>query len=97
MDIPPDLPAPAAPLKPEMSKSDARAWQAAKAFEANFLAEMLKVAGLNSMPATFGGGAGEDAFSSMLTREYADLMASRGGIGLAEQVFESLKSRMQGE
>ena len=97
MDIPPVRPGPAMPPKPELSKSDARAWQAAKAFEANFIAEMLKGAGLNSMPASFGGGAGEDAFSGMLTREYADLMAGRGGIGLAEQVFESLKARMQGE
>ena len=45
------------------------------------------------MPDAFGGGAGEDAFSSLLTQEYGRLLAERGGIGLAEQVFELLKQR----
>ena len=46
--------------------------------------------------ATFGGGAGEEAFASLLTDEYARLLAERGGIGLAEQVFELLKERSRG-
>ena len=45
------------------------------------------------MPESFGGGAGEEAFASLLTDEYARLLAERGGIGLAEQVFELLKQR----
>ena len=54
---------------------------------------MLKYTGLNATSASFGGGAGEEAFASFLTDEYARLLAERGGIGLAEQVFELLKQR----
>ena len=54
---------------------------------------MLKYTGLNATSDTFGGGAGEEAFASLLTDEYARLLAERGGIGLAEQVFELLKQR----
>ena len=67
--------------------------KAAEAFEAAYLAEMLKYTGLNAMPDGFGGGAGEEAFGSLLTDEYARLLAERGGIGIAEQVFEALKQR----
>jgi Rod binding domain-containing protein len=93
MDIPPisASPAPASDSRPARSEAAARA--AAEAFEAAFLAEMLKYTGMNSQPDGFGGGAGEEAFSSFLTEEYARLMAARGGIGLAEQVFEILKQR----
>jgi peptidoglycan hydrolase FlgJ len=54
---------------------------------------MLKCTGLNANPDSFGGGAGEEAFASLLTDEYAKLLAERGGIGLAEQIFEVLKQR----
>ena len=67
--------------------------KAAQAFEASFLAEMLKNSGVNATPSGFGGGAGEEAFASFLTQEYARLIAERGGVGLAEQVFEMLKQR----
>jgi hypothetical protein len=43
------------------------------------------------MPAGFGGGPGEQAFASLLTEEYARLLSERGGIGLAERVFDILK------
>ena len=71
----------------------AAARRAAEAFEAAFLAEMLKYTGLNATSESFGGGAGEEAFASFLTEEYARLLAGRVGIGLAEQVFELLKQR----
>ena len=71
----------------------AAARRAAEAFEAAFLAEMLKYTGLNATSESFGGGTGEEAFASFLTEEYARLLAGRGGIGLAEQVFELLKQR----
>lgn len=80
------------PVAP-IDRSDAQAHAAAEAFEAAFLAEMLKSSGLNAMSESFGGGAGEEAFASFLTEEYAQLMSERGGIGLAEQVFETLKQR----
>jgi hypothetical protein len=54
---------------------------------------MLKTAGVNAMPSGFGGGAGEEAFASLLTDEYARKMAASGGIGLAQHVYQILKSR----
>lgn len=62
----------------------------AEEFEATFLAEMLKNSGLKGMEGEFSGGVGEEAFSGLLTQQYADAMASSGGIGLAEWVYKSL-------
>lgn len=75
--------------------------EAAQSFEAAFLAEMLAHAGLGASRAsesTFGGGIGgggpgEEAFSSLLTRAWADKMAEQGGIGLSERLFQSLAER----
>ncbi|MGR3514788.1 MAG: rod-binding protein [Paracoccaceae bacterium] len=58
--------------------------------EAQFLAEMLKSAGLSSSSSSFGGGIGEDQFSSFLVQEYADATVKAGGIGVAESIFQSL-------
>jgi Rod binding domain-containing protein len=93
MQLPPiGPPAPAA--KPDTPRpAEAAAKAAAQEFEAAFLAEMLRYTGLNATSESFGGGAGEEAFASFLTDEYARLLAERGGIGLAEQVFELLKQR----
>jgi len=90
-----DLPLIGATTAAERRPGPAREREAravAEAFEAAFLAEMLKHSGINETP-SFGGGAGEDAFSSLLTQEYATLLAERGGIGLAERVFEVLQQR----
>lgn len=71
--------------------------QKAKELEAAFLSEMLSFTGLGEAPEGFGGGgAGEDQFSSFLRNEQARLMVERGGIGLAERLFDSMK-RMDGE
>ena len=67
--------------------------KAAEAFEAAFLAEMLQYTDVNSMPDGFGGGVGEEAFGSFLTEQYARMLAERGGVGIAERVFEVLKQR----
>lgn len=93
MHLPPIAAVHAALPRPPEARADAAARKAAEDFEAAFLAEMLKSAGVNSMPSGFGGGAGEEAFASLLTDEYARRMAARGGIGLAERVYEILKSR----
>ncbi len=69
--------------------------RAAEAFEAAFLAEMLSHAGLGETRDAFGGGAGEDAFSSLLVREQARLMVDRGGIGLAESIHRALALRQE--
>ena len=65
-------------------------WKSAQTLEANFMAEMLKSAGLGKPRDSFGGGAGEDQFSSFLTREYADATVAAGGIGLAQSIYDSL-------
>lgn len=75
------------------SKSEAALLEAAIQLEASFLAEMLKSAGLGTSPQGFGGGAGEDQFSSLLVREQALAMARAGGIGLSESIYEALKER----
>ncbi len=75
---------------------DAKLMQAAQELEASFLAEMLKSAGLGKSRESFGGGVGEDQFSSFLVREQARAMVESGGIGLAQSLFEALKERDNG-
>ena len=84
------------PTPAATAHAEAEVRKAAQAFEASFLAEMLKHSGVNAAPSGFGGGAGEEAFASFLTQEYARMIAERGGVGLAEQVFEMLKQRTGG-
>ena len=62
----------------------------ARELEASFLAEMLKSAGVGEARKAFGGGAGEDQFSSFLVQEYAKATVEAGGIGLAETIYKSL-------
>ncbi|EBA08580.1 rod-binding protein [Sagittula stellata] len=89
MELTPDL-----PLSARGSEQNLRA--AALELEANFLAEMLKAAGVGETPEGFGGGAGEDQFSSLLRLEQARRMAATGGVGLTEMIFETLKERANG-
>ncbi len=62
----------------------------AREFEAAFLSEMLQHSGMGRARSAMGGGAGEDAFASLLAREQAKAFADGGGIGLARHVFDSL-------
>lgn len=77
------------------ARSEEELRAAAEAFEAQFLAEMLEHAGLGAPRASFGGGPGEQAFSSLLIREHARLLTERGGIGLAERLFEAMKEAVR--
>lgn len=54
--------------------------------EKAFLAEMLKYAGPKPMEGTFGGGIGEEQFSSLMTDTYADALAKRLDLGLASKI-----------
>jgi Rod binding domain-containing protein len=72
---------------------DAALVRVARDLEASFLSVMLREAGVGAPRASFGGGAGEDQFASFLTQAYADRMAERGGIGLAEVIFRTLQER----
>ena len=77
---------PSNPMPPDY----VRLKNAAIELEAVFLAEMLKSAGLGKTSTSFGGGAGEDQFSSLMVNAHAQQMAKAGGIGLAEVLFESI-------
>lgn len=90
MDLPPILPKAAPTVRPAAPDPERAARETARAFEAAFLAEMLKHAGANRTPEATGGGAGEEAFASFLTQEHARLIAERGGVGLAEQIFNAM-------
>lgn len=72
---------------------DAALREAARELEATFLAEMLKSAGVGKTPSVMGGGTGEDQFGSFLRLEQAKLMADRGGVGLADALYQSMKER----
>ncbi|WP_380055196.1 rod-binding protein [Falsihalocynthiibacter sp. SS001] len=74
-----------------MTEKDSQLMDAAKKLEASFLSEMLKSAGFGQTPESFGGGAGEDQFSSFLVSAQADAMVEGGGIGLAQSFFDALK------
>lgn len=58
--------------------------------EASFLSEMLSHTGLDAVSGEFGGGIGEEQFSSFLRDEQAKAMVQKGGIGLAESLFRAL-------
>ena len=62
----------------------------AQKLEASFLAEMLKHTGLGEGSGAFSGGVGEEQFASFLREEHAKLMAARGGIGLADTIFQAM-------
>ncbi len=64
--------------------------EVARDLEAAFLAEMLKHAGFGASRESFGGGVGEEQMTSLLRAEHASALADRGGIGLAESIFQSL-------
>lgn len=61
--------------------------------EATFLSEMLKSAGLGAPSGDFGGGAGEEQFSSFLVDAQATQIARAGGVGLSEMIFAELMER----
>ena len=105
--IPPSLPAAGgSPLVPDASPpvrhpspsqpagADAKLRRAAEAFEAAFLAEMLRHTGLGRMPASFNGGFGEAAFAGTLVEEYAKAIARAGGLGLADRIYKSLAGKV---
>lgn len=65
--------------------------KAAEDFEAFFLSQMFEYmfAGIDTN-GPFGGGPGEKIFRSLLLQEYGKSIASRGGIGIADDVERQL-------
>lgn len=78
------------PQGPSQGDRDPKLIALANKLEANFLAEMLKAAGVGEPRTSFVGGAGEEHFSSFLVQEYADANVAAGGIGLSEAIYRSL-------
>jgi Rod binding domain-containing protein len=58
--------------------------------ETVFLDEMLKSARFGESRSAFGGGAGEEQFTSLLRFEQARRMTQIGGIGLAKALFDHM-------
>ena len=79
-----------------LSPHDQRLMDKARDLEASFLAEMLKYAGLDKQGDSFSGGVGEEQFGSFLREAQARQMVDRGGIGLAESLFQALSRREHG-
>lgn len=82
-----DLPAPL-PARPQPTD---RMRETAQAFEASFLAQMMKpmFEGL-STDGPFGGGQGEEMWRSFMVEAMAKQTARAGGIGLADQVLSEM-------
>ena len=76
---------------PPVSKEMAKIEQTAREFESMFLSEMLKPmfesVKVNDM---FGGGKTEEVFRGFMRDEYGKMMAGTRGIGLADQIKQSL-------
>jgi len=64
--------------------------QAARQLEGAFIEEMLRAAGLGKPRAVFGGGAGEEAFSSFLVSANAEALTAARGFGVAEKIYKSI-------
>ncbi len=77
----------------EAVHKDIKLQEVAKSLEASFLSEMLKNAGVGKVSQEWGGGPGEEHFSSFLVDIQAENMVERGGIGLAEEIYKELKGR----
>ncbi|MEO0819223.1 MAG: hypothetical protein AAF074_02255 [Pseudomonadota bacterium] len=65
--------------------------EAGIAFEASFLAEMLRHAGFGEMPEGLNGGSGEAHFAPFYVREVAQSLAQHTRFGIAEMVAAELR------
>jgi len=73
------------------ARNQEKAQEAAKEFEAMFIAEMMKpmFEGIKTDGA-FGGGKGEEVFRGMLVQEYGKLIAETGQVGMSDHVKQEL-------
>ncbi len=76
-----------------LSPRSAQLMQKAQELETRFLSEMLAHTGLDAQTGAFNGGIGEDQFASFLRESQAKAMVDRGGLGLAQSIFQSLVRR----
>ena len=78
-------------------KDLAKVEEAAKEFEAVFVAEMMKpmFEGIDTN-GLFGGGKGEEVFRGMLIQEYGKILSQTGNIGISDQVKEEMIRMQEG-
>jgi Rod binding domain-containing protein len=85
-----------APVVPPTAKqSEAR--KAAENFESFFLSQVLEnmFSGVET-DGPFGGGFGEGIYRSLLLQNYGDVIARRGGVGIADSVMRQLIQQQEG-
>ena len=80
-----------------LSLEDQTLMDKARELEASFLSEMLNYAGLGDSKGSYFGTIGEDQFGSFLRDAQARQMVDKGGIGLAESLFQSLTRTQDGQ
>lgn len=85
---------PIAPLAPNRQQ---QLMTKAQELEATFLSEMLGYSGMSELQGEFGGGQGEEQFTSFLRQEQAKLIVEKGGLGLAELIFKSMTETENGK
>lgn len=92
----PSIPARTTPQMPGDSLSTDKLHEAAKDFEAVFLASAFKsmFSGIETEGA-FGGGLGEQMFRELLADEYAKDVVLTGGIGVADQIIQEMLSMQE--
>lgn len=90
---PPAIHAPSIPK----SSNAAALTQSAQKFEAMAIAQMLQPMfnTIHQPGGPFGGGAGEEAWRSLMVEELAKKLAANGGLGLAKPIRDAMQ-RMQG-
>lgn len=66
--------------------SATRSQEISDGLEKAFLREMMKYAGPKPMEGSFGGGTGEEQFSTLMTETYADALAKKLDLGLSKRI-----------
>lgn len=87
---------PSATIQPSQPPKTDPLREKAAELETAFLAEMLGYAGLGAARESFGGGIGEEQFSSFLRQEQAEAMVKAGGVGLTEALFRAMAGSERG-
>ena len=80
---------------PDRAARDAQLREQAREFEAVFVSQMLKHAGLTEALSGSESKFGGEAFSNMLTEQYAHELIEDGGFGLAEEIYQQLLEKDQ--
>lgn len=76
---------------PANATRDARAWEVAQDFEAQFISTMFQsmFEGVGD-DNPYNGGPGETMFRSVLVDQYGRQMAKSGGIGIADDIYREI-------